>query len=393
VTNDGAGHRRLVRIQELYMLNGRPVVFLSCSTRYKESVAAKVRTALDGIDVWGVIVADEPLLPRVGWEPGAKVESYMNASDAVVALCTADDTLTDGTVQTRPNIIDEIRMARERPHLRERVLVAKARAVRLPSNINPTYEQLDPEDLRPLIAIVQEQLRTWGVVSERPAGPVTRRSAPGADQLLSGLELGGWQEAQRRAYSAALAANHAGLAALVDELLTRVRQGDDAHVPGMLIQSLIEIDPQLARSHLIEELASREDIASRMVAAMILESLARVAPALVPLGLLGQLARPADEDWYVQSPAMNAVTRLMGRRPQSRAILDHLAQSADPTDRFGVDDALLELARWKPESVPLDLVQALVRDGDPQVAGRAREVLKLLQPLPVDSYDRWRFGL
>jgi hypothetical protein len=54
--------------------------------------------------VWGVIVSDEPLLPRVEWEPGAKVESYMNASDAVVALCTPDDTLADGTVQTRPNI-------------------------------------------------------------------------------------------------------------------------------------------------------------------------------------------------------------------------------------------------------------------------------------------------
>ena len=74
-----------------------------------------------------MIVSDEPLLPRVEWEPDAKVESYMNASDAVVALCTPDDTLADGTVQTRPNIIDEIRMARERPNLRDRVLVAKAR--------------------------------------------------------------------------------------------------------------------------------------------------------------------------------------------------------------------------------------------------------------------------
>jgi hypothetical protein len=357
------------------------------------SVAAEVRAALGRVGVWGVIVADEPLLPRVGWEPGEKVESYMNASDAVVALCTPDDTLADGTVQTRQNIIDEIRMARERPNLRDKVLVAKARAVRLPSNINPTYEELDPANLGPLIAIVLKQLRIWGVVGERPASPVTRRPTPGADQLISGLALGNWEEAQRRAYSVALAADHSGLTGVVDELLARVRQGDDAHVPGMLLQSLMEIDPQLARPELIEELASREDIASRMVAAMILESLARVAPALVPLGLLGQLARPADEDWYVQSPAMNAVTRLMGRRHQSREILDHLAQSEDPTDRFGVSGALLELARSKPESVPPDLVQALVRDGDEQVAERAREVLKLLESLPPDSYERWRFGL
>jgi hypothetical protein len=95
------------------MLNGRPVVFLSCSDRYKESVAAKVRAALDEVGVWGVIVSDEPLLPRVEWEPGAKVESYMNASDAVVALCTPDDTLADGTVRKASR--NSLRRSREKP--------------------------------------------------------------------------------------------------------------------------------------------------------------------------------------------------------------------------------------------------------------------------------------
>jgi hypothetical protein len=61
------------------MLDGRPVVFLSCSDKYKESVAAKVRTALEGVGVWGVIVSDESLLSRVGWEPSDKVDAYMNA--------------------------------------------------------------------------------------------------------------------------------------------------------------------------------------------------------------------------------------------------------------------------------------------------------------------------
>jgi hypothetical protein len=234
------------------MLDGRTVVFLSCSDRYKKSVAVKIRAALNDVGVWGVIVSDEPLLPRVEWDPDAKVESYMNAADAVVALCTPDNTLDDGTVQTRPNIIDEIRMARERPNLRDRVLVAKARDVRLPSNINPTYERLDPADLDPLISIVLKQLRTWGVVGERPAAPVTRRPVPAADQLLSGLELGDWNEAQSRAYSAAMQADHAGLEGIVDALLARVRRGEEARIPGMLVQSLIEVDPQLARPQLIE---------------------------------------------------------------------------------------------------------------------------------------------
>jgi hypothetical protein len=296
-------------------------------------------------------------------------------------------------MQTRQNIIDEIRLARERPNLRDKVFVAKARGVRLPSNINPTYEQLDPSDLAPLISLVLRQLREWRVVGERPAGPVMHRPAPAAEQFLAGLGLGDWEEAQRRAYTVALTADHAGLEGTVDGLLERVRQGDDAHVPCMLLQSLIEIDPQLARPQLIEELAAREDIASRMAAAMITESLARTAPALVSLGLLGRLARPADEDWYVQDPAMNAVTLLMVRRPQSRAILDDLARSEDPTDRFAVGAALLEQARSKAESVPPDLVEALVTDRDPLVAGKGREVAQLLEPLPPGAYERWRFGI
>jgi hypothetical protein len=74
-------------------------------------------------------------------------------------------------------------------------------------------------------------------------------------------------------------------------------------------------------------------------------------------------------------------------------ILDHLARSTDPTDRFGVGDALLELAQSKPESVPPDLVEVLVADDDPLVAEKGREVQKLLEPLPPDSYDHWWFGL
>jgi predicted nucleotide-binding protein with TIR-like domain len=356
-------------------------------------VAAKLRDALAEVGVWGVIVSDEPLLSRVGWEPGTKVEAYMNASDAVVALCTADDQLADGTVQTRQNIIDEIRLARERPNLRDKVFVAKAQAVRLPSNINPTYERLDPSDLGPLISLVLRQLREWGVVGERPAEPVVRHPAPAVEQLLAGLALGEWEEAQRRAYSVALTTGHAGLEGTVDALLERVRQGDEAHVPCMLVQSLIEIDPQLGRPTLIEELASREDVVSRMAAAMILESLAIAAPALVPLGLLGRLARPADEDWYVQEPAMKAVARMMARRAQSRVILEGLTGSAEPTDRFAVGSTLLELAQSKPESVPPDLVEALVADRDPLVAAKGREISELLRPLPPDAYDRWRFGL
>jgi hypothetical protein len=50
-------------------------------------------------------------------------------------------------------------------------------------------------------------------------------------------------EAQSRAYSAAMQADHAGLEGIMDALLARVRRGEEAHIPGMLVQSLIEVDP------------------------------------------------------------------------------------------------------------------------------------------------------
>jgi hypothetical protein len=51
--------------------------------------------------MFGVIVSEEPLLPRTPGDPDSKVESYLDASDAFVALCTPDDQLEDDTVQCR----------------------------------------------------------------------------------------------------------------------------------------------------------------------------------------------------------------------------------------------------------------------------------------------------
>jgi hypothetical protein len=87
------------------VLYGRPVVFLSCSEKFKLTVARLIRDGLREAGVQGVIVSDELALPRTGWTPEDKVESYLDASDAFLALCTADNELTDGTVECRQNII------------------------------------------------------------------------------------------------------------------------------------------------------------------------------------------------------------------------------------------------------------------------------------------------
>ena len=145
------------------LLDGAPTVFLSCSERYKLTVAAPIRDALSTFGVRAIIVSDEALPVDAQNNPDAKVDSYLNRSDTFVALCTPDDVLLDGTVQCRQNIIDELQRASNRPHLKSRIQVFKAREVKLPSNINPVYDQLRLDDLNSIVTSILRQLGTWGV--------------------------------------------------------------------------------------------------------------------------------------------------------------------------------------------------------------------------------------
>jgi hypothetical protein len=154
------------------------------------------------IGVHGVIVSDEPALPQTCWTADDKVDSYLDASDAFLALCTGDDQLTDGTIQCRPNIIDEIERARQRPNLRYKIIVFKAASVRLPSNINPIYEQLDPWNISAANELIARQLETWGVIATRPVVPVAPALPVAVDTLVSSVELGEHDKASRLAYEA-----------------------------------------------------------------------------------------------------------------------------------------------------------------------------------------------
>jgi hypothetical protein len=64
-----------------------------------------------------------------------------------VALMTPDDAVEGGKHRARQNVVDELRRAKERPHLRQKILVFKHADVETYSNLNPTYEALDLDDL------------------------------------------------------------------------------------------------------------------------------------------------------------------------------------------------------------------------------------------------------
>jgi hypothetical protein len=376
------------------MLNGRVAVFISCSERFKERVARPVRVALAERDVHGIIVSDEPLLPGASGDPESKVDTYLDASDAFVALATPDNQLDDGTVETRPNIIDEHARARSRPKLRQRIQVFKASQVRLPSNVNPTYEELDIDNVSPIPELILRQLDSWGVLDAqpRPAATATPAAPATVAELIRDLELGDHEEAMRRAYELVRSESRATTLATVEEFrqFFRVTNEADNHetvLAGSVLEALHKLDPSLISVELIEELAASEDFSVRSTAAILLWDRAEIASGDVPLGVLGRLALPADEDWYVQAPAMAAVKLLLLRRRSARAIFDKLAGSDDPVDRFAVAEALLDLARIDPLAAPRDLAMKVAADPDEEVAAKGREALAAIPETGENERD------
>jgi len=376
------------------VLNGRVVVFLSCSEKFKQDVAHPVRDGLAGPGVHGVIVSEEPMLPRISGEPESKIEAYLEASDAFVALCTPDDELRGGSFHCRQNIIDEFARARSRPRLRERIQVFKEPRVQLPSNINPTFETLDINDVSPVVDLILRQLKAWGVLErvashDRIVG--VEPSASVAD-LIGGLANGDQEEASRRAYELLRSESREAQMRTVEQLLRFLQDatsedGDEVHRASSILEAINRLDATLVPIDLIEDLANAQDHAKRMSAAMLLWDRATVAPNDVPLGLLGRLAQPATEDWYVQAPAIAAVKQLLLHRRAARIVLDHLSASADPEDRYAAAAALLDIAHVDLTAVPRDLVETLARDRDELVASKGREGLKVVGELPEGARD------
>jgi hypothetical protein len=103
-----------------------------------------------------------------------------------VALATPDSPLASGEVQTRQNIILEIGAALERPHLKDRVLVFRAPKVELPSNFNPVYQPLDPENVSASFSDFEEQARTWQLLDSTPEENAPAEPSSPDAELLKG---------------------------------------------------------------------------------------------------------------------------------------------------------------------------------------------------------------
>jgi hypothetical protein len=373
------------------MLRGQVAIFLSCSEKFKPELAWPVRDALTGEGLHAVILSDASPLPGAPGEPEAKAGPYLDASSAFVALCTADYELSDGSKYPKANIIDEIQQARTRPHLRDRSQVLKSPGVLLPSDITPTYDSLDVTKPVAAADVILEQLQQWGVVAGTAAAaprPVGTEATDDVNVLFPGLEPGDHTEARRRVYPLLRDRGADRRHRIAAELHRKTMEPDDDRtlVAASLLRAAGGLDAGLVGGEMIEALAAHPGYPARACAANLLLDRAVLAPLEIPLEVLGRLAVPSVEDWFVWAPAMAAIQELVLHRRDAYAILDALAAGGKPRDRYAVADALLAVASVRPAAVAQDLAQRLAQDPDPLIAAKAQEVLAAIEP--VTDADR-----
>jgi hypothetical protein len=383
------------------MRNNRTTVFLSCSEKFKEEIATPIKLELSKLGIDAIIASDEPIPNNANWDPEAKIEKLLEQSDCSIVLATPDDESHGGSYSIRNNVSDEVGRMRSMPHLRNRILVLKETSVVLPSNINPTHESLDLAD--PIAAIPQilRQMKEWHVIEEplMHAAEVhdsTSAREPVAE-LIDGLRFADYEGAQARAFKLALESNRDQLgksvASLAEFVLASSSDSEDFYVATALIEALARIDETLLTAVNLERFATSSDFALRSCAANLLWDLALTKPGDVPLGLLGRLICPSNEDWYVFSPAMAAAKELLLVRAQTRSVFEHLLHSENAEDRRAAAVALIEVARIDPSVVPPQYASTLAGDPDEDVAGQGAVLQMVLLGAGSRNFRIGNFGL
>jgi hypothetical protein len=368
------------------MLRGQVAVFLSCSEKFKQELAWPVRDVLATRGMRAIIVTDEPPLRHTAGDDDAKLDSYLSACSAFVALCTADHTLSDGAMYPRVNVADEIQRACRLPHLRDHAQILTSPGVLLPSDVASTYDDLDVDQPAKAAEVILGQLAEWGImpgpVTQEPPPPARADAGPVLNALAAGLEPSDRQEARRRVYAMLTDRDLAGRHEVARVLHWEVMDGADQakrEAAALLLEVTSGLDAALVPAEMIEQLAARPGYLPRSCAADLLLDRAAAAPADVPVGLLGRLARPHAEDWLVSAPAMAVVKELILTRPDASMVLEALAGSPEPQDRHAVAEALLDIASVRPAAVAAGLAGRLTSDADPLVAGKAREVVVAIE--------------
>ena len=228
--------------------------------------------------------------------------------------------------------------------------------------------------------------------AHRPASEPSSEVKDLTAALLDGLGLGDHDKAERRVYARFLPLSRQDQEAVVDEIVWIATTTED-HERELLACSLLEaadrLDPTLVKIEIVEAMATAGDFTLRSSAAVLLWQWAETSPGRVPLALLGRLARPTTEDWYVHAAARAGAKQLMLRRASGRIVFEAMAASQDVVDRqYAVSD-LLEIAKQEARAVPAELAEVLANDTDDSVTSSATELVGAIAH--VSDQERRRY--
>jgi len=167
------------------VIEAKPTIVLSYSEQFQDEIARPVAKMLRRFGLRPVLVGEEPLPAGIESNPNNKVEWFFLNAQMAVILATPDDRTENGEVKTRANVVDEYRLAQQKEHLREKLLVFKAEDVQLHSNINPAYEPLPLDNPEWIANRIVKQARVWGLLPPVPA-PSPDSGPPSSEKGTSG---------------------------------------------------------------------------------------------------------------------------------------------------------------------------------------------------------------
>ena len=141
---------------------------------------------------------------------------------------------------------------------------------------------------------------------------------------------------------------------------------------AFVVEFLVEWEPQLVTDRLLLRLAADEFFSVRSSAAVSYYWLSCCAPERVPVETLRRLAS-YREDWYVRTPATNALVRLARTRPVAIEALAAELTDQDPDARRHAAEALRTLVRQHPSAARTDIAAKLARGPEAVVKEIAEE--------------------
>lgn len=162
-------------------------------------------------------------------------------------------------------------------------------------------------------------------------------------------------------------AQRTGLVQALSEMLSSTGVSEETRWnAGLVVEFLVQWDPLKIPACLLLTMSKDPFFSVRSSAAVSYYHLAGSSPAAVPIDTVGRLA-DAHEDWYVNTPAMNALMRLARARPVAVEVIARGIGDEDNYVRDHVAYALERLAKAVPSALRDDIANRMVASGYPRL--------------------------